>query len=333
MTHLRTILSAGLVGAALLAAWGCAENPTPTLAPGTPRATSGARRSPTAMPSWTAEPVTPTATATATASPTPIVYAIQSGDTLLDVATRFGASAADIQEVNGITDPRTLQIGQELIIPVSAGAEFATPTATPMPVHPVDVSHNRTVSGDVVVVGEVANDSTAGVEEVAILVELVDDNGAVVASGETTAMLDVIPVGGRAPYAMTLTQAPAYTQVRCRVLRAMPEVPERAVHRDLTVSEVSGRAVYDRTFVVMGKVRNTGDAPAVDVFVVVTLYGDDGTVLGARREPLPEAIDAGSRSLFQVTLVPVGWPVENFEVYVEGRMPVATETPSPSPTP
>ena len=239
----RRLACGGAVVILLLAVWAGGGAPEPAPASRTPRSTAAVRRSPTAFPTWTAEPVTPTATATATATPTPIIYAIQQGDTLLDVANRFGVSAAEIQEVNGIADPRSLQIGQQLVIPASSGdAAFSTPTATPMPMHPGAITHNRTTTGDVVVVGEVVNDSASGVEEVTVLIELADSNGAVVASGEAAVLSDVIGVKGSAPFAVTIAQAPAYTEVRCRVLRAMPEVPERAVNRDLRVAEVAGRS-------------------------------------------------------------------------------------------
>lgn len=76
---------------------------------------------------------TPTVTATATLEPTqePVVYTVQSGDTLLAIAIRFDVSVDDIMAANGLTDPGRLQIGQELVIPVGgqAVAAAATPTA------------------------------------------------------------------------------------------------------------------------------------------------------------------------------------------------------------
>lgn len=302
-------------------AGGCGGSDTPPAGDTPEAAPSLVARRNTPIATWTPEPVTPTATATATATPTPIVYAIQSGDTLLEVAKRFGVSAAEIQEVNGITDPRLLQIGQEIIIPAGSaeGVAHATPTPTPMPVHIAGVSYSRSRSGDVVVLGEIVNDGVTGVEEVIVLVELLDADGGVSAAGEAAALMDVIKVGSRAPFGLVLPQAPAPAQVRTRVLRAMPEVPERAMHRDLRLSELSGRAVYDLTFAVLGKVRNHGDVPAQDIFVVITLYGPDGAVVGAKREALPQALTPGNRAVFQATIVPIGWPVERFEVLVEGR--------------
>ncbi|MGC8873366.1 MAG: LysM peptidoglycan-binding domain-containing protein [Chloroflexia bacterium] len=78
------------------------STPTPTPYP-TPRPTSA-----------------PTATPLPTATPTPApqrTYVVQPGDTLNAIAWMFDVSVADLMQVNGITDPTRLQIGQVLVIP------------------------------------------------------------------------------------------------------------------------------------------------------------------------------------------------------------------------
>lgn len=45
------------------------------------------------------------------------IYIVQSGDSLGSIALRFGITADDIQSANGIADPNTLDIGQQLVIP------------------------------------------------------------------------------------------------------------------------------------------------------------------------------------------------------------------------
>ena len=70
------------------------------------------------------------ATVTSTSvSPTvaPLVYVVQAGDTLSEIAKEFGVTVEALQEVNAISDPKRLQIGQELIIPQR---ETTAPTGT-----------------------------------------------------------------------------------------------------------------------------------------------------------------------------------------------------------
>jgi len=57
-------------------------------------------------------------------TPTPAsgpAYIIQPGDTLSSIANRFSVSLNDLMSANNITDPNTIQAGQQLIIPGLAG--------------------------------------------------------------------------------------------------------------------------------------------------------------------------------------------------------------------
>jgi LysM repeat protein len=72
------------------------------------------------VPEGAASPEAEAATATPTAEGT---YVVQEGDYPGSIAEQFGISAEELMEANGITDPTSLTVGQELIIP----------TATPSP--------------------------------------------------------------------------------------------------------------------------------------------------------------------------------------------------------
>jgi len=119
--------------------------PTPTLAPRkaviiltpTPTLTPTATRQPTTT------PLLPTETPTLSPTSTPLVYTVQEGDTLADIAARFGVTAEALRAANNLSSD-TLQVEQQLIIPLtptptseeSPVAETATPEATPTPVPP-----------------------------------------------------------------------------------------------------------------------------------------------------------------------------------------------------
>ena len=90
------------------------------------------RRRPHAGLTATLVPATPSNTPTPTVTPTPIIYTIQKGDTLLEVARAFGVTVREIQAVNGIEDARRLWIGQEILIPTRK-KRAAEPTVVPTP--------------------------------------------------------------------------------------------------------------------------------------------------------------------------------------------------------
>lgn len=68
-------------------------------------------------------------------SPTPVgLYLVQNGDTLTGLAERFNTTVAELLAANNLTDPNSLQAGQELIIPSLLPTPLsATPVGTPAP--------------------------------------------------------------------------------------------------------------------------------------------------------------------------------------------------------
>lgn len=75
---------------------------------------------PAATPESTAPPSpspTPTPAATPTPTPAPQTYTVQAGDTLLQVAERFGITVEDLQAKNDLPDPNNIFVGQKLELP------------------------------------------------------------------------------------------------------------------------------------------------------------------------------------------------------------------------
>ncbi len=143
----KAMLFAGLWALVILGLSACQAQvpPTSTATPLPPPATivsataslvpsTNTPQPPTATlaPSQTATD-TPTATETVPPSPTPtstpVVYVVQAGDTLFDIAAQFHVDVGALTTVNELSSTVVL-VGQKLIIP---GAEFATPTPSPSP--------------------------------------------------------------------------------------------------------------------------------------------------------------------------------------------------------
>ncbi|MCB0210699.1 MAG: LysM peptidoglycan-binding domain-containing protein [Anaerolineae bacterium] len=90
------------------------------------------------IPTITSTPRPPTATPT----PKPIYHTITEGDVAVSIAAQYNISVETLLEVNNIDDPTLLQIGQELMIPVtitpdptSSPTARYSPTPTPEPVY------------------------------------------------------------------------------------------------------------------------------------------------------------------------------------------------------
>ena len=61
--------------------------------------------------------IPPTATTPSGPVEVPDVYVVQENDTLYAIATRFNVDLARLVEVNNLSDPNDIQVGQELTIP------------------------------------------------------------------------------------------------------------------------------------------------------------------------------------------------------------------------
>jgi LysM repeat protein len=283
----------------------------------------------TLRPTATPAPYTPAPTSTPTLTPTPIIYVIRKGDTPLGIANQFGVSLRDLQDTNGITDPRTLRVGQELIIPEKDELQNDIPTAVPTPLPFVieNVTFSNTALGGLWSLGEIRNTSGLDLEQVAISTTLLDDDGNVLAAEEVPVQVDLIAPGERAPFALRFHAPPrTFASYLITPLSAIPGYTGN-YYRDLIVKDSSGEGERYSTYTVSGKISNIGPEDAVDVIVTTTIYDALGRVIGTRRVP-PEhnVVPRGGDTTFTVQITPIGGPVSSYEVTVLGRR-------LPTPTP
>jgi LysM repeat protein len=331
------------LGSAALAACGrILQPPPPTTIAGVPATpTDTPRPTATRRATFTPVPATPSDTPTPTVTPTPIIYVIQKGDTLIPIARQFGVTVQEIQDANGITDPRRLSIGQEIIIPVHVEETGPTvvPTPTPVALQIQGLGFHRTPADSLWCLGEVVNLSGRPAEEVQVQISLHDEQGQLLASSAAFTQLDILAADGRAPFAIQFAAPPtSFAQYQTRVLGGVPSTHLGPRYPDLVVAEDFGEWLDDNNYQVRGQVENRGQADAEHVVVVVTLYDEEEHVVGSRTvEIAADLFLTGAKAPFEVTLTPLG-PVDRYDVQVQGwwvgyEVPVATNTPEATATP
>jgi LysM repeat protein len=261
---------------------------------------------------------------------------IQRGDTLLDVAIRFGVSAQSIQDANGITDPRSLQISQELVIPREALTATGTPTATatPLPFAVENITFNRTPLGGLWCFGEIHNITGVELEQAGVTISLLDEGGKALAHMQERVQVELIPPGGRAPFAARFDQPPqnfvSYTVAPWLGVRGYVG----SYYRDLEARNVAGTGERYAAYTVSGIIANIGPEDAVGVTVTVTIYDALGRVLGVRRGPPDHnVIPRGGETTFSLQLTPAGGPVARYSVSALGRRLGTPTVPARLPTP
>jgi len=293
--------------------------PAPTATPIQPHLTPAATSTPTATP----VPATPIPTATPTPEPTPIIHTLQPGDTLIGLARQYGVTVQSIQEANGITDPRGLLAGQQIIIPTDPEARLdagkPTPVPTPPPIRISPLVFSQGADG-LWAFGQASLDAGEPLEHVLIQVDLLDKQGAIIASAQASLLQGMLLPGEMAGFALRFSPPPAaFDRYQSRIVSAQP-AHAPFYHRDLLVQDVLFQSAGESVITLSGQVRNVGTDAAYEVAVIVTLLDKAGQVIGLRQvKASPPDIQPGERAFFSAELIPIHFPVADYRILAEGH--------------
>lgn len=267
----------------------------------------------TARPTFSPQMLTPIPTNTPAPTPTPVVHIVQPGDTLLGIALQYGVTLDALQQINGVLRPETLQIGQQIVIPVGelsashAGGEgqFLLPTPAPAAVVITNTARYVTPVGSLWVLGEVYNPTGEPIENVQVRVGLMDEGGREIASDLTFTVLDFVPATGRSPFGILFTEPPqGVAGFQALIVRAEPSYnnANRYAQLQVTAAQIERAGAGYR---VTGTATNSGAWQAVDARITVTVYDAEHRVSGYRHVSLPdEQFTAGATAQFDVTVAP-----------------------------
>jgi LysM repeat protein len=262
---------------------------------------------------------------TPTPSPTPIFHKVQSGETLIAIALQYGVTVAALQSANGISDPSTLQVGQELIVPTgeesqSENSDLLLPTPTPIAVAIEGLACHEQPVGSVWCMGEVVNSTESSIENVQLRVTLHNAAGEELIAGQVYTALDLIPSGQRAPFGILFASAPgSFDRSLAIPIRAEPSSEPANRYAALDVSPTEANPVGS-LFEVSGSVTNPGQKAATSITVVVTTYDAEERVTGFRQARLPDELPPGGSADFAISLMPHGGVPANYTVAVQGRL-------------
>ena len=276
----------------------------------------------TPRPTSTPRIATPIATSTPTVTPTPIIYTIQPGDTLLKIAIAFDRPSEAIQEINGIVDPRFLQIGQPLIIPpAQAGPNnLPTPTSTPFPMEITAINFQKTRPGALWCLGIVTNPSNTPLTEVVVEASLLDGSGALLAREAAFTQLDVVQPGQSVPFAILFASPPSnFAQYQVIAVSAIPWSSQTRYYFELETFDLRGSPESIANYRVRGQLRNRGAVDVEAIRLVVVAYDQDNRLLGQRQAELAvDLLKAGAVTPFEIDLIIPQGSVDHFEVLAQG---------------
>jgi LysM repeat protein len=253
------------------------------------------------------------------ASLTPVVHVVESGDTLLGIALDYGVDLNALRQANGNLDPRSLQIGQQLIIPGGASllsAAPATSTPIPLPLEPPVCYEMPTMR--LLCLGRVVNTLDQPVERTAVTVQLLQANGTTLLEQAANIEQALILPGQSAPYRVLFESGwEGYTGI-VTVLRSADTA--RNVNERFIAPRIENEqgVLENGLYIVSAIVHNLDSLPAQGVRIIVTLYDDDQHVIGYRVIQLVHSLLGGESLPIQVAVIPqVAEEVMTHTLYVE----------------
>ncbi len=304
----------------LLTACATATTPQPALPTTTLRALP-TRTSIPVLPTLAPAPTTPPSpTSIVAASPTPAVYLVQSGDTLIGIATRFNLTLEALEALNLGLDPANLQPGQTIIIPpgaVDIAAPVTAPTLEPLSVAANPFTCYPTPAASLICLSEFVNNTNDSIVNLAVQATLVNQDGSPGSNETAYSPLDLIPPGATVPLAIIFPAPAVGRQANARVTQADSGAGLADRFVSLTVNEVSGLP-GGGGFTVNGTLVNPTTADLHSVAIIATVYNSPGSIIGYRKVTLNEPLTANASTAFSITL-PGVFEVARWAVIAQGR--------------
>jgi len=157
-------------------------------------------------------------------TPTPFVHIIQQGETLLEIASRYGVRFDNIVLANPEIDPNLLRIGEKIRIPGPEGepVDVLLPTPTPIPVHVQTSGCYESPSLTFVCMISVSNTKEFIVAGVSAQIALHDLEGQILDNQIVYAPINQIPSGQEIPMiAIFEHRPPGYSGFLVELLSAV----------------------------------------------------------------------------------------------------------------
>jgi LysM repeat protein len=278
-------------------------SPTAWLASTTPHPTQAAIPSATPLP-----------------SPTPILYTVKLGDTLGDVALRYGLTLAELAAANPAINPDLLTMGMTITIPLAGPEVTATviPTPAPLAVELAAPVCYASADGGLWCLVVVRNTLPVGVENLSAWISLQTPgaNPGAAAYAPLNLLLpgDAMPLVHFFPGPVPATFTP-----HAELLTALPAVITTTRYLTATV-QVDALAIADQSAQVVGRVFFDAAAPPVRLVTLAAVaYAADDQPVGVVKwelagDPLP-----ASGIPFDLTVYSLGPAIKQVIVLAEAN--------------
>ena len=254
-------------------------------------------------------------------SPTPFTYTIQAGDTMSELAQKFGVPLDALIAANPNVSPNAMPVGAALLIPTDKNNSTgeATPTAVPFAISQIQCY--PTLDNGMWCFALARNDSADALENLSARLSLLSSDGGLVAVQDAIPPLNVLSPHTSLPLtAFFPPPAPVDASLHAQILSATIVSPNDARYLNASLLNPLTEIASDgRTARVSGQVSLPAESvPAKTVWVAAVAYDAAGRVVGFRRWE-GSGLQPGASIPFDLTVASLGSRVTRVELFVEAR--------------
>lgn len=255
-------------------------------------------------------------------SPTPFTHTIVQGDTLLGIALQYGVELDDLRAVNPEIDPNILSVGKTVIIPLGEDGAIVMPTENPLPINLHEPVCYLTLLKGMWCFISVENTLDVPIESLSLQINLLAENGEIIAFTSAVPPINLIPTGKTIP-AVAYFPGPVNENLQptVQIKSAFPanNLQERYILLVMEDSEISVET-DGLSATISGLLRLPQESlSAREVRVVAVAYSQNNAVLGVRIWEAESGLSTGDALTYQFTVYSLENTISRVEVFSEAR--------------
>lgn len=256
-------------------------------------------------------------------TPTPFTYTIQQGDTLSQIAEKFGVSLDELVAANPDISPNSMSVGMELQIPSNPANPTGVSTPTPVPVPVKQIICHPTADGGLWCFVLLQNPTSDFMENFSAQVTLVDASGQSLASALAISPLDILPPNTSLP--LTVYFAPPISpdaQPRAQIVTGVTLLPGDERYLPATIRNTFVEVDWNggRSAQVRGQVWLPAESKAANqTWVAAVAYDEYDQVVGVKRWESEAELAPGRTLPFSFEIGSLGGKIERVDFAVEAR--------------
>ncbi len=250
---------------------------------------------------------------------TPLIYTVEAGDTISEIAEKFKITQDELRAANPDVSPNSMTIGMTLLIPDSSAVPVGASTPTPVPAPVAQTVCHPSADGGLWCFALIQNNTDELLENISAQITLLDESNNVIASQTAFMPLDIIAPNSSLPaYVLFDSEIPAIFNIQVQVLTANQLPLNNTRYLPATVQNAVAQ-INGRTAQLSGQILLPAESSAAtQVRVAAVAYDKDGVVVGIKRWEGGAAQPGGSIS-FSFLVSSLSFEIDAVEFFVEAR--------------